>query len=516
MDQVEIDRLKSIAGDNTTSSQAAPAISPEEIARLKSLAGEPAASDNTQMPGYVKAPLKVLSAVAKPFQYVEGAGRNALAQGYDLKNKLMNELGLLPDDYTKLTREGDTAKAMLHNEAPTGADYLERVGVKKGGQLSDVIPGYAEPNGKNAWYTPEKGGALDPSARGAAGAAIDAVTSPFNLLLGGAPEIAERAGIAASNPVSAALKLSAEGAEKAGYGLYKSAPALERADLAAAKTGNNAVPSRVLYESGAPSGPAGSTMGMKGLNVHAQELADRLLEQRKKLVSDAAEMGARVDPNDVLKPIEELKTEWLSSKDPTKKAAMNNFLSKNEGLLQDFKDLKDVTPQQMLDMTTSRYKNMPKNAFGGYDGSDLELQLEKALAHGTASSAKNSIPSALGGPESLKSIQDQLGAMLAVDQTLNREAGKTISSKLVTPVDAITYGVTHSPGTIAAKKLADLYKSNIGRTSAGSAMKSAGSGLEKLGEATNSQSPWLNMLLSQPAAQAELMGLRQNAKETKR
>jgi hypothetical protein len=63
---------------------------------------------------------------------------------------------------------------------PTNAEMLSRAGVRNP-QLSEVLPGYAE-KGKGAhWYTPEKGGLLDPSL----GGALEVVSDPAMWLGGG-------------------------------------------------------------------------------------------------------------------------------------------------------------------------------------------------------------------------------------------------------------------------------------------------------------------------------------------
>jgi hypothetical protein len=86
-------------------------------------------------------------------------------------------------EMTGQAEDGDAARALKGN-AVTTAEYLQRKGVPEGAKLSDVVPGYAEPGNGN-WLRPQKGGMLDPSARGAAGFVGDVALDPLTYLSGG-------------------------------------------------------------------------------------------------------------------------------------------------------------------------------------------------------------------------------------------------------------------------------------------------------------------------------------------
>lgn len=113
----------------------------------------------------------------------------------------------------------DDLKRVMRGQAPTTSEYLERAGVPSGPKLSDIFPaGYAE-HGRGAALQAEKGGALDPSLRGAAGLVGDIVTDPLTYLSAGLSRLSkagelktptEEALHQALNPVEAAAGRSAK------------------------------------------------------------------------------------------------------------------------------------------------------------------------------------------------------------------------------------------------------------------------------------------------------------------
>ena len=64
--------------------------------------------------------------------------------------------------------------------APSSGEWLERMGVPPGKSLSDAIPGLYSETG-DEWTKFKKGGFMDPTARGAAGAGLDMALSPGGL-----------------------------------------------------------------------------------------------------------------------------------------------------------------------------------------------------------------------------------------------------------------------------------------------------------------------------------------------
>lgn len=74
---------------------------------------------------------------------------------------------------------------------PSSNEMMKRVGIPEGAKLSDYANIYA-PKG-SPWYMPEKGGALDPTLRGAGGFGVDVATDPLTYLSLGASAAAKAA-----------------------------------------------------------------------------------------------------------------------------------------------------------------------------------------------------------------------------------------------------------------------------------------------------------------------------------
>jgi hypothetical protein len=211
---------------------------------------------------------------------------------------------------------------VLRGKAPTTDQMMERGGVPQGGELSDLIPGMYSETGQE-WTKFQKGGMLDPSARGTVGFAGDVAADPLTWLsLGTAPAL--KAGIKAGSRSAQILDRTinpiARGIEGTGEMIFKSG--VKKLDAKAVERGGEAV-SPYLLENGIWGTNKGIQKGMDS------RLADLGL-QRSALYDEAARAGAVVDPAAASKGALDY-TATLRNQpyaDPAKIASMEEFINR--------------------------------------------------------------------------------------------------------------------------------------------------------------------------------------------
>lgn len=387
-------------------------------------------------------------------------------------------LGSLSDAVagTKLTKSGDMFKA-LGGEAPSSAEMLERQGVGSGGSLSDMFPGIYSETGEGMAL--QKGGMLDPTARGAAGFVLDQATDPLTYI---------------------GIRGAAGLIEKGGEKLFKGAKALKHADKVAEIYGKKPV-SDVLFKNGVW-GTASK------IEEKAGDLASNLGKSRDALVKQADQnlisKGADVvDEEAIIRPVKEKIAEWKVSGDPALEEAASNV----EKRLKPYDDKfsrephvkmkegaseivlpKEYSIEELGKLKTNIYKQLPKNAYNQSALTPLEDDLMKLFGRGAKEEIEKSVSRGVS-PEAgqqLKNLNEDVGTLLTTQQKLMQEGKKTVNSGILTGMDGVMMGLTHgNPAAIAVKKSADLLKSNFFRTGAGLGInrgaKAAGKGLEKVG-----------------------------------
>ena len=117
----------------------------------------------------------------------------------------------------EITAPGTFAKVAKGEAfAPSSADILERLGVEAGPALSEALPGLYSETGEGLAL--QKGGWADPTARGAAGLALDIATDPTTYIAPGISRLAKGSSEAAK---SAAERLALEVAKDSPEELLK-------------------------------------------------------------------------------------------------------------------------------------------------------------------------------------------------------------------------------------------------------------------------------------------------------
>lgn len=465
-EQAELDQLNALEANGLTPAEQAELDQLNQMAVEEPVKEEPGllsqglniAGRTLDMPaGLVRT--AVLSGVSGARQL--GTGLDALLAGKSKEDALREAL------QARLTREGDWTRA-LKGEAPQGAEILERLDIPEGGSLSDVLPSLYSETGEGLAL--QKGGALDPSARGVVGFGLDVGLDPLTYLTGGGSKAAQTA----LSPIKTA-------GSKAGKSMYKSG--LKRTDQIASrydKVGDIA-PSEILWKEGV-------TGSNKQIAKKSEALLEELNKKREALLESAGDVY--VDMDKATGPAEKLLREKLASKDPkiqrTAAALISdiedykNLIPEQEKIIRDavgtpigvIPAKPGITPGQLSQMKSNRYSSIGSEAYNQAKQTPLGKQYEKALAKGMKEETERSLGKA--GKE-LAKTNAELGSLLTAASSLDKEALKETTRNMLTPVDAIAYGAgkaaSGSAGegiqTLLLKKLADLSKETWFRTKAG-------------------------------------------------
>ena len=196
-------------------------------------------------------------------------GAELLGKGLDYGSGVVRTSVAAP--FTDKVQLGDVGQAFLGNPK-SGADILEALNVPKGGSLSDLAPGMYSESGEGLPL--QKGGMLDPSARGVGGFATEIIADPF---------------------FGPASKLVKGGLKLTGKGLYSSA--FKNADRAAQLVGKGEkAVSSTMRKYGVKGGA--NTIAEK-----AGDLADNLYKEQQDILREATNRGATVDVAKAVKPV---------------------------------------------------------------------------------------------------------------------------------------------------------------------------------------------------------------------
>jgi len=357
--------------------------------------------------------------------YLGGLTRTGVAQGADVFS---------PND---VVREGDWGRA-IRGQAPQSADYLERLGVEKGGSLSDVVPGLYSNSG--AGLPLQRGGWLDPSARGAAGFAMDVASDPLTYV-----------GV---TPV-------AKGVKKIGESVFKSG--FKNIDKKLAETSTKPL-SQVFLDRGV----GGTTL--KGMQKKTVNLMETLSKERATVYNALDEAGATVDMQKALGPAMEYTARLRDNPGMVSKAnELDDFLSQYL--------VKNPSISRASNWKTDLRNSLPTTAFNqnGRITDEYKKVLQKlstGLNTEIKASADNVIP---GAGNKVSQINADWGSVINSQKPLTTEVNKAATKNLVSAVDAMIggYGVADplkAAGVFGAKKTIELLNTPWARTNVGSGL----------------------------------------------
>ena len=410
----------------------------------------------------------------------------------------------------------DDVMNAIKGMAPQSSEYLARAGVEKGGSLSDVVPEMYSATG-NEWTKFQKGGALDPTARGTAGFVLDTALDPLTYASFGAVPAMKAGGKAARMGAKALAPLESL-AESTGTSMYKSG--LKRIDQEAAKFGKEPV-SDVLMKNDI-AGSAGSIYNQM------DALSGRLADKQQSMLGAATKAGGEVSMDKSMEIARAQIAELRASRDPIRVAAAD-ALEKEMGVytkLDPSLEMVDtgriqtmpgqpievptgrsnadylgtpemapatsidyapvlegrmtpaINPEQASKMKTSLYESLPKGTFqemvAAAQGANPAVTAgKKQMARGLKEQTEASVGRALGegAQKEFQMTNDELSRLLTTQDKQQMEAFKEANKNLITSVDAPMMALMAegkiSPAVWLAKKAADVAKMTGPRTLTG-------------------------------------------------
>ena len=316
---------------------------------------------------------------------------------------------------------GDDWKSALEGQAPTSAQYLERMGLEEGPSVNLPLLGKT-------------------SLRDAEGFALDVVSDPLTLVS------------KAAKPVAGLL-------ERTGAKTYKSG--LKKIDERLIEKGAGPVSDILLKE-----GKTGTT---KKLAKDADKILADKMSKRAAIYEEADKLGAKIDMPRALSGVYE-KIQKLR-KDPglTDMAdRLENFVSKyaSEGPV----DLKTASQWK-----TNFYNALPESAFDSFGklkgpAKEIEREMARGLQNAIESVAE-STKSGLG--QGISSLNKDAQSLIGAKKPFAMQARRATTPNAFSTVDFMlgSGGLIHSPGAaiglLGAKKLGDLSKTTVFRTNVG-------------------------------------------------
>lgn len=457
---------------------------------------------------------------------IESQKQTGLEKAKDIGLRTVGEVGKVVDLPGGLARSGIAGaletitgkdlvdiKDVMEGKFPESSQILEKLGVPEGYSLSDILPSMYSETGEGLAL--QKGGFLDPSARGAAGFALDVATDPLTYLSLGTSAIAKPG-----------LKAISKGAETAGKTIYKSAPMIKALDKEAAKINKRFasevtnLPSNVLMNAGI----AGTN---EQIAKKSNDLLSTLLEKRNAILQTADEAGATIDVKKAMEPYEQFKNSILSGKDEYKKEAVK----KVDSMIVDYKKLGEkpaqyveqtafdpetvsmvtkkvevapaqtaLKPSEMAELNSSFYTKF-KDAYKRGDVGKLEDPIIKQQGFGAKKAIEDSVNKAVPGlGDELAKVNADMSALLTVKKKIGTEGTKQ-GKRFFTEMDAIIGA--YDPMIGAAKQVGKLAVSDWARTKAGSGIRKFGLGVGSLAdkpiaggltESALRQGVWMDML----------------------
>lgn len=305
--------------------------------------------------------------------YLAGGGRTAVAALGDLLTE------------KNITSVEDWEKA-LKGKATPSSEFMKRADIPEGGSLSDVLPGIYNESG--AGLKLQKGGWADPTARGAAGFALDTLSDPLTYATGGGNFVGKRL-----------LRPLATTAEKTAYPIFKQGLARVDASVVGKLAKGVPLPSKVLFDEG--------IWGRLGtIKKKTGEFVKRLGEQRANLYDKMP----LIDPRHVdYKEVADVAEPYLAHSF-TKNAAEKATQSVAENATRAPMSGRAMsTSKSILDDIAER-----GGAFTAGKEASVEAKIAKAAANAERKALENAAESAIvGGGQQLIDLNTKLSSLLA-------------------------------------------------------------------------------------------------------
>lgn len=341
----------------------------------------------------------------------------------------------------------------LSDGPPSASEYADRLGIPKGGSISDMAPGaFSAPGSGGLFHMrgPEKGGPLDWTPRGVALTLGEAATDPLNSVMA-------KMG---TTPIQDALQSTGKYAYRSG---------LKIPDIAAENMGKgpNAV-SDLFFKNGITGSPA-------SIATQSDNLAQKLLDQRNAMINQATEAGAHPNMEQALAPAKTQLQSLIMSGDPS----VQDILPALKEKLASYQNSSPIDLNAQSSWKTNLYNALPQSAWANAAKTSVGKDFQKTMARGLKEDIENSANGATPGlGDNIADTNADLGTTLSAQKYLDNEAAKSIRRNNLTSVDPMVFALGHTAGigapALAAKKGADILKGSWARTVGGKAFYDAG------------------------------------------
>ncbi len=396
-------------------------------------------------------------------------------------------------------KPGDMGKA-LKGQAPGTSEYMANLGIPPGASLSDAFPELYSDSGEGLPL--EKGGALDPTARGAGGFVGDILLDPLTYASMGttaAAKTGQEAALAAARKTVPAL--SRTEALKRGLNrlLRPTDNALEALGRKSYKAPFKALDAESAMFGKTPfSDVAAAELGAGSKRTRAKRAvkrSDELDAARQALYKEGDELGAAVD---LIPAVEDAdKAARQMGKIPSREdsaEAIQELIDRHRRSLNPPTEAEKQVAQmggaplpeprklplgEASEWKTGLYDTQPDSAFSKSVKTTRGRKVVQKLSGGIDEAMvaeANRVKPKMG--DAVKDINDTWGTLLTGAERLDREALTESQKRIVTAMDLITGNAflsgagPYNAGTyLALKKLLDASKFTAPQTYFGTALK---------------------------------------------
>lgn len=393
-------------------------------------------------------------------------GLSTLGKGLDYAGGVVRTAGAYP--FVKQVTGQDVVNALKANPL-SGNEILQKAGVPQGGSLSDAVPSIYSPTG-DEWTKFQKGGPLDPTARGAGGLALEVATDPLALGgmaakgMAGAAMKAGRALSPAEKVLQYATRPIGAGLEDLGKARYSSA--LRGVDESL-KAGGKLPVSPTFIQNGMPVGT------MQGLRDDAKAFAKKAGQAMSNIEQTAAQKGATVNMLPAMNDSMELASEMRSSPHPEVRAAG----AKLDEITASYLDKGEKVPVDQAREWSSEANNLAsEQAFNPMTAGSVPFAAEgnKEIGQGLKDQVYKSINSVTpDAGQAYQNANQQYATLASKDAKREfKNAAKVERKKnAITLFDAGlgTAAISHPSALsiLAGKKGMEVLNSAVGRTGTG-------------------------------------------------
>lgn len=353
-----------------------------------------------------------------------------------------------------LTKEGDLSR-VLHGQAPNTAEYMDRAGIGKGHSLSDLLSGAYSDTGNGIKL--QKGGAFDPTVRGAVGFAGDVALDPLTYLSGGLSAAAK--GAAEGSLASRALKYGT----KAANAVVNPLEMLEKPGQMIYRSGLKNIDTRLVERGQAPVSDYLREQGIWGtlsqIQAKMKARAAQIAEERKGLYQKIDDAGVKIDPAYADR----------GARDMVSEVRANDYMAPKADSMDEFLDLakNKMSVQKASDIKSSLYDALPASAFdvnGRLTNDGKKMLKELSLGYkNEIERAGNFVEPGLG--DKVGDLNQEWGALISADKPTRQEIAKAGRKNVWTEVKS-ALSVT-KPITVPMMYAAQAVNSPFLRTGAG-------------------------------------------------